>query len=380
MPDFVMPEEWVVRALQEGQVIPAHPLALTPGRKLDDRRQRALTRYYHDAGAGGIAVGVHTTQFAIREPQHGLLKPVLQLAAETIAACDGRDRTRTVRIAGICGRTDQAVCEAILAREIGYHAGLLSLAAFKDETDDALVEHCERVGREIPLIGFYLQPAAGGRVLSRAFWRRFAEIPNVIAIKIAPFNRYQTMDVICAVAESGRGEEIALYTGNDDNIVVDLLTEFRIPGAATELAPNFTPEFSKKAPRLEFREAAPVHLRFDGGLLGHWAFWTRRAVELLHSIKGARDKAEVPSELLMLSAQVTECNGSIFDAANNFAGCIPGIHEVLHRQGLMTGQTCLNPDERLSPGQAERIEQVWREYPHLTDDEFVREHLDEWLG
>src|SRR4051812_4802153 len=250
MPEFPMPEEWVLRAMQGGVVIPAHPLALTAGGKLGEQRQRALTRYYHAAGAGGIAGGGHTTQVAIREPQHELFKPVLQLAAETIATCDFRDSTRTVLIAGICGRTEQALGEARFARDAGFHAGLLSLGAFGNESDEQLIEHCEAVAREIALIGFYLQPAAGGRILSRAFWRRFAEIPNVIGIKIAPFNRYQTLDVICGVAESGRADDIALYTGNDDNIVVDLLTQFRVPGAATELVPTFSPMLSKRPPGL----------------------------------------------------------------------------------------------------------------------------------
>jgi dihydrodipicolinate synthase/N-acetylneuraminate lyase len=381
MADFPQPPEWVRAKLREGLVIPAHPLALNSGRKLDERRQRALTRYYHAAGAGGIAVGVHTTQFAIREPQHALFEPVLRMAAETISRCDFRESRETVRIAGIGGRTEQAVTEATLARECGFHAGLLSLAALQSESEDQLFAHCEAVAREIPLFGFYLQPAVGGRVLPRSFWRRFAEIPNVVAIKIAPFNRYQTLDVIRAVAETGRTDDIALYTGNDDNIVVDLLTEFRVPEANTEtVVPPFSGTLSKQELHVEIREASATSVRMVGGLLGHWACWTKRAVELLDDIKRLRHKNRIPADVLPLAAQITDCNAALFDAANNFAGCIPGIHEVLRRQGLLEGIWCLDPNETLSPGQAEEIDRVCRDYPHLTDDEFVRGHLDEWLN
>jgi len=375
-----MPPEWALRALRGGLVIPAHPLALTAERQLDERRQRALTRYYHAAGAGGVAVGVHTTQFAIRDAKHGLLKPVLQLASETIQACDFRESRQTVRVAGLCGRTAPAVAEAALARELGYHAGLLSLAALGGDSNDQLIAHCEIVAQEIPLFGFYLQPAAGGRLLSRAFWRRFAEIPNVVAIKIAPFNRYQTLDVIRAVAEAGRAGEIALYTGNDDDIVLDLLTEFRVPEASTEtVLTQFTDPLLADDPKLEVREAADEPVRIVGGLLGHWACWTKRAVELLDTIRRFRNKARVPADLLTVAAQITDCNAAFFDAANQFAGCIPGIHEVLRRQGLLEGVWCLDEHEQLSPGQAEEIDRVCRDYPHLNDDEFVRAHLDEWL-
>ena len=354
MTHFPQPLPWVREALLEGQVIPAHPLALDSARRLDERRQRALTRYYHAAGAGGIAVGVHTTQFSIR--QHGLLRPVLQLASETLADRDATTGRRCVRIAGICGMTAQAVEEAELARDLGYHAGLISLAALQGVSDEKLIEHCTATAAVLPLFGFYLQSAAGGRFLSRGFWRDFAEIPNVVAIKIAPFNRYQTLDVIHAVAESGRGGEIALYTGNDDNIIVDLLTEFVVPGHLPQ---------------------AP--LRISGGLLGHWACWTRRAVEILGECKRAILSREIPASLLTLGAQVTDCNAALFDAANGFAGCIPGIHEVLRRQGLLQGVWCLDERECLSRGQLEQIDRVCRAYPHLNDDVFVREHLDEWL-
>jgi dihydrodipicolinate synthase/N-acetylneuraminate lyase len=323
-------------------VIPAHPLALTSARKLDERRQRALTRYYVAAGAGGIAVGVHTTQFEIRDPKVGLLKPVLELAAEE---CRG---TSTMKIAGVCGTRAKAIAEAELARGLGYDAGLLSLGALRDASTDELIEHVRSVASVIPVFGFYLQPAVGGRVLPYEFWRRFAGIENVIAVKIAPFNRYQTLDVVRAVAESGRAGEIALYTGNDDSILIDLMTRF---------------DFG----------CAPI--RFAGGLLGHWAVWTRRAVEQLHRAKESQPSAE----LLTLAAQVTDSNAALFDPANGFRGCIPGIHEVLRRQGLLEGRWCLDPDEELSPGQMEEIDRVCRTYPHLTDDAFVRENVDRWL-
>jgi hypothetical protein len=356
MSDFPQPPPFVRPALADGLVIPAHPLALTRSRTLDERRQQALTRYYHAAGAGGIAVGVHTTQFEIRAPEHRLFEPVLKLAAGTISSCDAATGRTTVRIAGVCGGTAQAVAEARFAGEHGYHAGLLSLSALRSASDEELIRHSERVAREIPLVGFYLQPAVGGRVLSRGFWRRFVEIPNVIAIKIAPFNRYQTLDVIHALAGSGRAGEIALYTGNDDNIVSDLLTEFPVATAGGE-----------------------VRLRFAGGLLGQWACWTRAAVQLLGECQAARVSGNISGELLRRAVEVTDCNAAFFDAANGFAGCIPGIHEVLRRQGLLEDVTCLNPSERLSPGQAAEIDRVSRAYPHLKDDGFVRAHLAGWL-
>jgi dihydrodipicolinate synthase/N-acetylneuraminate lyase len=357
MSAFPQPPAWVSEQLRAGLVIPAHPLALTDQRRLDERRQRALTRYYHAAGAGGIAVGVHTTQFEIRDPKHGLFKPVLALAAETAAACDVATGRRTVRIAGLCGPTAQAVAEAEFARGIGYHVGLLSLAALREAGDDALLMHCRAVAQVLPLMGFYLQPAVGGRLLSFAFWRRFVEIPNVVAIKIAPFNRYHTLDVVRAVAEAGRAWDVALYTGNDDAIVTDLLTEYAVPTAR-----------------------GLVRLRMVGGLLGHWAFWTRAAVELHARCRAGRESATVPAALLTLGAQVTDCNAAVFDAAHGFAGCLPGIHEVLRRQGLLANTLCLNPDERLSPGQREEIERVARAHPHLTDDAFVAAHLESWLA
>jgi len=336
-----------LETLQKGLVIPASPLALNAERKLDERRQRALWRYYIAAGSGGLAIGVHTTQFAIRDPKIGLFKPLLELAAKEMDRADG-----LVRIAGICGQTTQAVAEAELVRRLRYHAGLLSLAAMKDAEEDALIAHCRAVSEVIPLIGFYLQPAVGGRILPYSFWRRFAEIENVLAIKIAPFNRYQTLDVIRAVADAGR-DDIALYTGNDDNIVLDLITPFRING----------------------RE-----WRIVGGLLGHWSVWTKRAVELLEECHDVVESGIVPPEVLARAIEVTDCNAAFFDTAHGFAGCIAGIHEVLRRQGLLEGIWCLDPDERLSPGQADEIDRVYRTYPHLNDDDFVAEHLDEWLA
>lgn len=357
MDEFPMPPDWVRNALSAGLVLPAHPLALTDEGRFDERHQRALTRYYHAAGAGGVAVGVHTTQFAIRDPQYALLSPVLELAAETAAACDAANGRQSVLIAGICGEIGQACAEARLARDLGYHAGLLSLAALNHADDAALIDHCRAVAREIPLFGFYLQPAVGGRVLSPAFWRSFASIPNVVAIKIAPFNRYQTLDVVRAVAESGRENEIALYTGNDDSIVVDLLTEFSVP----------TPE---RTARVTFR----------GGLLGHWACQTRSAVSVFEQCRSAVAAGTIPASLLTTAAQVTDANAAYFDAANGFAGCIAGIHEVLYRQGLLSSPRCLDPDERLSPGQADAIDRVRRAYPQLTDNDFVTEHRDQWLA
>jgi hypothetical protein len=343
------------QVLARGVVIPAHPLALNAKRRLDERRQSALTRYYIAAGAGGLAVGVHTTQFAIRNPHVGLFEPVLSLAADEMNRADQRLKEPLVRIAGICGGSAQALREAVLLRDLGYNAGLVSLAAMKDSQDDALLALCRRIAEVLPIVGFYLQPSIGGRVLSYRFWREFAEIENVVAIKIAPFNRYQTLDVVRAVAESGR--DIALYTGNDDNIVMDLLTPyaFQINGKSQER-------------------------RIVGGLLGHWSVWTRRAVELLDECKSAACSGNAISKILLQRAvQVTDSNAAFFDTANNFAGCIPGLHEVLRRQGLLEGIWCLDPNETLSPGQSQEIDRVYVAYPHLNDDDFVRAGRDQWL-
>lgn len=327
--------DWRAR-LRKGGVIPAHPLALTAERKLDERRQRALTRYYLQAGASGIAVGVHTTQFAIRNA--GLLEPVLSLAAEASRSHD------VVRISGVCGPTPQATHEAAIAKDLGYHVGLLSLAALRQASVDQLIQHARAVGEIIPLFGFYLQPAVGGRVLPYSFWRRFVEIEAVVAIKVAPFNRYQTLDVIRAVAESGREREIALYTGNDDHIVLDLVSPW-----------------------------------FVGGLLGHWAFWTQRAVETHARLNTLKSGGSITPEILALADQTTDANAAVFDAADGFAGCVPGIHEILRRQGLLEGRWCLDENEDLSPGQMDDIDRVCRAYPWLADDEFIRTNLDRWL-
>jgi len=352
-----MPPDDVLGLLRAGHVIPAHPLALTAERKLDERRQRALTRYYCSAGAGGVAVGVHTTQFEIRDPAHGLFEPVLALANETLDAC-AQSLNRTVaKIGGVCGKTPQATKEAEFLARTGYHAALLSLGALKDDSVEVLIAHCRAVAEIIPLVGFYLQPAVGGRVLPVAFWRRLAEIDNVIAIKIAPFNRYQTLDVVRGIAEAGRAGDIALYTGNDDNIVVDLLTTYRV-----------------------CLNGSRVKLRIVGGLLGHWAVWTRQAVHLFEECQSIAEAGrDIPPELLTRAIEVTDSNAAFFDPQHGFAGCIAGIHEVLVRQGLMAGPWTLNPAEGLSPGQKEEIDRVYAAYPHLNDDAFVSAHLDAWL-
>lgn len=344
-----------VEALHDGLVIPAQPLALTEQRKLDERHQRALTRYYIAAGAGGVAVGVHSTQFEIREPQHNLYEPVLRLAAEEVERAK-LDRP-FLKVAGICGPTAQALNEVDIAVGLGYDAGLVSMGGLKEWSEEQHLERIRAVAEKIPVIGFYLQPSVGGRIFSYAFWRQLADIDGVVAIKIAPFNRYQTIDVVRAVASSSRSSEIALYTGNDDNIVNDLLTTYRFQ-----------------------IDGKPVEKKIVGGLLGHWCVWTKKAVELLEEVKRVRHDASLSADWLTRNIEVTETNAAFFDPAHNFAGCIPGIHEVLRRQGLMKGTWCLNPHEVLSPGQAEEIDRMYRDYPHLNDDDFVRDHLNEWLA
>jgi dihydrodipicolinate synthase/N-acetylneuraminate lyase len=348
-------QDWppqVLAALRKGVVMPAHPLALDADRRLDPRRQRALTRYYLDAGAGGLAVGVHTTQFAIREA--GLFAPVLELAVRGAAewACQP-----PIMIAGLAGQTAQAMKEAQTARGLGYHAGLLSLAALKGASEDELIGHAQAIAREIPLVGFYLQPAVGGLVLPVSFWRRFAAIENVVAIKIAPFNRYRTLDVVRGVVEAGAAERITLYTGNDDHIVLDLLTPFTVAA-----------------------KGGTSVVRIKGGLLGHWSVWVKRAVELLDRIHASVASDTVPADLLALDSQVTDCNAAIFDVANDFHGVIAGCHEILRRQGLLAGTWCLDPQETLGPGQKEEIDRVCAAYPHLNDDAFVRANLERWLS
>lgn len=342
------------RALHDGLVIPAHPLALTADRKLDEKHQRALTRYYMAAGAGGVAVGVHSTQFEIRDPEIGLFEPVLRLAAEEV------DRAGLKRpffkVAGICGPTEQALKEADIAVGLGYDVGLVSMGGLRDWTEEQHLERIAKVAEKMPVFGFYLQPSVGGRIFSYDFWKAFADIPNIIAIKMAPFNRYQTIDVVRAVCNSKRRDEIALYTGNDDNIVNDLFTVYRF-----------------------MVDGQPVEKRIVGGLLGHWAVWTQKAVELLEKIKQVRGDGQLSEEWLTRNIEVTDTNAAFFDPAHHFEGCIPGIHEVLRRQGLLQGRWCLNPKEELSPGQMEEIDRIYRDYPHLNDDAFVRDHLNEWL-
>ncbi len=335
--------------LRAGCVIPAHPLALTESRALDERRQRALTRYYVDAGAGGVAVGVHTTQFAIRD--RGLYEPVLALAAEAVDTKLALEPRPFLKIAGAIGTTAQAVHEAALARSLGYDCTLLSLGALKDSTDAELIAHCREVAAVMPLFGFYLQPAVGGRVLSYDFWRAFSEIEQVCAVKIAPFNRYQTLDVVRAVADSGR-DDIALYTGNDDSILHDLVTPYAVRGGSRWIV---------------------------GGLLGQWAVWTRSAVILVAAARAARAAGSVPEVLLREGAALTDANSALFDVRHGFAGCIAGIHELLRRQGLLAGTWCIDPNEGLSPGQMAEIDRIVALHPQLADDAFVAEHLDEWL-
>ena len=331
--------------LRAGQVIPAHPLALTPQRRLDETRQRFLTRYYIEAGAGGVAVAVHTTQFAIRDSSIGLFRPVLELAMDEVKHATDLNAKPFAMIAGVCGHTPQARTEAEIAAALGYDAALVSLGDWRTEPESELLEHCREIAEVIPLFGFYLQPAVGGRVLSHAFWRELADVPNLWAVKVAPFNRYQTIDVVRAVVEAGR-DDVALYTGNDDNIVADLLTPFPVQVGGTTV------------------------LRWiDGGLLGQWAVWTRAAVALLADIKAARQAGVISPSLLSRGAALTDANAAIFDAAHGFHGCIPGIHEVLRRQGLLDGTWCLDPKEALSAGQIDEIDRVIRSYGPLVADE-----------
>jgi dihydrodipicolinate synthase/N-acetylneuraminate lyase len=337
--------------LRSGQVIPALPLALDPRRRWDEAHQRALVRYYIDAGTGGLAVGVHSTQFAIRDPKIALYEPVLELAAETSRAWSGTKGRDFILIAGLCGRTPQARSEARVAAGFGFQAGLLSMGAWKNDPEKKILTHCRAIANEIPLIGFYLQNAVGGRVFSYQFWREFAEIPQLVGVKIAPFNRYRTIDVVRAVLEAGR-DDVALYTGNDDNIIGDLLTPYSFGGRTRHI---------------------------DGGLLGQWGVWTKRAVELFAEIKRVRQKPRFGSEWLDRNAALTDANAAVFDAVNDFAGCLPGIHEVLRRQGLLRTTATLDPHEKLSPGQADELTRVSHAYPWLVDDGFVAKNLTRWL-
>lgn len=353
-----MPLHWsqlpkdALALLRKGTVIPAHPLALDAKRRFDPRRQRALTRYYLDAGAGGLAVGVHATQFAIRDK--GLYEPVLQLAADTAREWAKRP---VVMIAGLAGKTAQAKREAEISLAHGYHAGMLSLGAMKGASIDELIAHCNAIARVMPLVGFYLQTAVGGIALPAEFWRRFAEIENVVAIKVAPFHRYRTLDVARGVVLARAEERVTLYTGNDDHIILDLVTPFAVKRGGEE-----------------------VQVRIKGGLLGHWSVWTKKAVSLHERVQAAIASGWVDADLLALDSRVTDCNSAFFDVAHDFAGCIPGCHEVLRRQGLLEGTWCLDPNEKLSPGQSEEIDRVCREHADLADDDFVRQNLARWLA
>ncbi|WP_050613812.1 dihydrodipicolinate synthase family protein [Bacillus testis] len=341
------------KLLLEGTVIPAHPLALTEQRMLDEQSQRALTRYYMDAGAGGIAVGVHTTQFEIRDPEFKLFEKVLTLAMEEVEKA--RLKRPFIKVAGICGPTDQAVKEAEFAKSIGYSMGLLNMGNLDHYSEEELLARAKAVADLIPVFGFYLQPSVGGRVLSYRFWSEFSNIQNVHAIKIAPFDRYKTLDVVRAVCQSPRRDDIALYTGNDDSIIHDLLSIYKV-----------------------HIDGKWVEKRIAGGLLGHWAVWTKRAVDLFEELKKARMEPSIPGQWLMKANEVTDANSVLFDAKNHFKGCIAGINEVLARQGLLQGNWCLKPEEQLSPGQNEEIDRIYQEYPHMNDDEFIKENIERW--
>ncbi len=347
----------ILKVVKRGTVIPAQPLALDENRMFDKKHQAALTKYYIDAGVGGIAVGVHSTQFEIRDPDIGLFEPVLAFTSKVIDDYCKQQGRQILKVAGVCGQTEQAIKEAEFVCSNGYHAALLSLSAFKDNSVEDMLKHCRTIASIMPIIGFYLQTSVGGRVLPYSFWREFCEIDNVLAIKMAPFNRYQTFDVVRAVCDAGKENGITLYTGNDDNIIVDLLTPYKITTNHGE-----------------------VNIRIRGGLLGHWCVWTKKAVELLDEIHHiTENNLPVPPELLQRNVEVTDMNAALFDSANKFAGCIPGIHEVLRRQGLLKGTWCLNPNEVLSVGQSDELDRVYSAYPHLNDDEFVKNNKKNWF-
>ena len=348
--------EKALKKLHEGTVIPANPLALNENREFDEKRQRALARYYLDAGAGGLAVGVHTTQFEIRDPKHNLLERVLTVAKEEADRFEERTGEVVVTVAGVCGKTEQAISEAMLAKRLGYDAVLLSPGGLGALSEDEMVARTEAVAKVMPVIGFYLQPAVGGRAFTYNYWERICAIKGVVAIKAAPFNRYLTLDVVRAAALSSRADEIALYTGNDDNIVIDLISKYKFEKAGKTYEKSFV-----------------------GGLLGHWSVWTKKAVEIFEKCKAARTLDAIPAEMLVLANEVTDTNAAFFDTANGFKGCIAGLHEVLRRQGLFEGTWCLNPDEAMSKGQLEEINRVYAAYPHLNDDAFIKENLESWL-
>ncbi len=334
--------------LHEGTVIPAIPLTLDENRKFDSASQRRIVRYYMAAGSGGIAAGVHSTQFEIRNPEHNLLRPVLETVIAEIEAFEKETGKTIVRVAGVCGKIPQACSEALLAKELGYDAVLLSPGGLADLSEEDLLDRTREVAKIMPVIGFYLQEAVGGRKLSRKYWKELSDIDGVAAIKCACFDRYRTQDLVKGVMESARADEVALYTGNDDHIVMDLLTPFEHNG-------------KKKY--------------FVGGLLGQWSVWTNRAVEIFNCCKETRETGIIPAELLTVAEHLTEANGAVFDVANRFAGCIPGLHYILRKQGLMETIYCLNPDETLSEGQAEEIDRLWTAYPEIADDSFVKSFM-----
>ena len=347
--------ERALEILHAGTIIPATPLALDENRKFDEEGQRLLMQYYLHCGVGGIATAVHSTQFAIRDPEIGLYEPVLRVVAEEIDAYEKETGKVIVKVAGVCGEAAQACREAELTKQYGYDAVLLSPGGLSHLTEEELLERTKAVAQVMPVIGFYLQTAVGGRLFTPEYWEKLCEIDNVVAIKCAPFNRYQTLDAVRAAAVSPRRDEITLYTGNDDNIVADLLANYRfcVDGKVYEK-------------------------EFEGGLLGHWSVWTKRAVELFASVREAKKTGVVPQSLLTMAAAVTDANSAVFDARNNFAGCIAGLHEILRRQGLMKTIYCLDPDETLSPGQAEDITRIGREYPELCDDDFIAANIGAW--
>ena len=340
--------EKALQILHEGTVIPAIPLALNENREFDVESQRRMVRYYMAAGSGGVAAAVHSTQFEIRDPKHNLLRPVLETVISEMDAYEAKTGKVIVRISGVCGLAEQACAEAQLAKELGFDAVLLSPGGLNALSEEELLERTRAVAKVMPVVGFYLQEAVGGRKLSREYWRKLADIPNVVAIKCACFERYRTQDLVKGVMESSRCDEVALYTGNDDHIVMDLLTPFVHEG-------------KKKY--------------FVGGLLGQWSVWTNRAVEIFGRCVSCRESGMIDAELLTVAEHLTEANGAVFDVANRFAGCIPGLHYVLMKQGLMKGTWCLNPDEVLSEGQAELIDTLWRIYPEVADDDFVARFL-----
>ncbi len=347
--------EIALKKLAEGTVIPATPLALDNDRKLNEKGLRLLMNYYLASGVGGIATAVHTTQFEIREPEVALFEPVLKIVSEEIDKFEKENDTVIIKVAGVCGPIEQAVKEATLAKDYGYDAVLLSPGGLNHMSEDYMIERTKAVAEIMPVIGFYLQTAVGGRVFTYNYWERLCAIDNVVAIKCASFNRYQTLDVVRAAALSPRSDEITLYTGNDDNIVIDLLTKYR---------------FDKNGEK--------VVKCFEGGLLGHWTLWTHNVVNMLAKIKEEKKKDYISAEMLTLAAEVTDVNSAFFDTAHGFAGCIPGVHEVLRRQGLMENILCLNPDEVLSEGQAEELDRVHKAYPHLNDDAFIKENIESW--